>query len=209
LAEDPPYTVQTPATPPEITYQLDELWSKARLNNPELLAQMAYEKAAYAAVDKSISDLYPSVSINGSYTWSGSDFPLVWNWLLGGTVRFNIFQGFQKVNQINDSVANLRIARAQRAELEQRLYLDLNRALAQLEDATQSLRISGLAVKQAEENLILVQQRYEVGKASSVELTDAQVSLATARSNYVQAEFNYQIAIALIRKTTFEKETKL
>lgn len=204
LAEDPGYPVQTPPLPDKISYAFDKLWAKVKSNNPEFLAQAASEKAASAGVDKAIADLYPSLSLSASYSWSGSSFPLSWSWLVGTALRLNLFQGFQKVNAIDEAVANLRLSRAQRAELEQRLYLDINRAFAQLADSNQRLSITNLSVRQAQENLTLVEQRYEVGKASSVELTDAQVALVNARSNQVQAEFDYQIAIAQIKKTIYE-----
>lgn len=209
LAEDPGYSVLTPPLPDKISYTFDELWAKAKAGNPELLAQAASEKAATAGVDKAIADLYPSLSLSASYSWSGSSFPLSWSWLVGTALRLNLFQGFQKTNAIDEAVANLRLSRAQRAELEQRLYLDINRAFAQLVDSNQRLAITNLSIRQAQENLTLVEQRYEVGKASSVELTDAQVALVNARSNQVQAEFDYQIAIAQIKKTIYEPEPQI
>ncbi|MFA5794620.1 MAG: TolC family protein [Candidatus Brocadiia bacterium] len=202
LAEDPGYSVQTPPPPEMSAYTMDEFWQMVKLNNPEMQSQSATEKAASAGVDKAIADLYPSLSLNSSYSWSGGVFPMPWNWSVGAAMRFNIFQGFQKVNAINEAVDSLRQMRSAKAELEQRLFLDLNRAYAQLEDSRQRLAITELSVKIAEENLMIVEGRYQVGKASSVELTDAQVSLASARSNRVQADFDYQLAIAQIKKNT-------
>ena len=201
LAEDPGYTVQEPPSEEFKNHSFEELIKIARQNQPELVAQLAQERAASAAVDQAIADLYPSLSLNGSYSWSGSNFPLVRNWSLGSVLGWNIFSGFQNTNQIDKAVANLRITRTTRAELEQRIYLDLTRAVAQLESAGERLSLAQLTVQQAEENFNLVNKRYKIGKASSIELTDAQVALMNARVSHIQSMFDYQTAVALIKKT--------
>lgn len=201
LAEDPGYIVQEPPSEEFKNHSFEELIKIARKNQPELVAKLAQERGASAAVDQAIADLYPSLSLNGSYSWSGSKFPLVWNWSLGSVLGWNIFSGFQKNNQIDKAVANLRTTRAARAELEQRIYLDLTRAVAQLESAGERLTLAQLTVQQAEENLNLVNERYKIGKASSIELTDAQVALMNSRVSHIQAAFDYQTAVALIKKT--------
>ena len=56
------------------------------------------------------------------------------------------------------------------------------------------------SLEQGEENLTLVQGRYAVGRASSVELTDAQVALANARGERIQAEYDERTAVAQIQR---------
>jgi outer membrane protein TolC len=43
--------------------------------------------------------------------------------------------------------------------------------------------------------------RYQVGKASSVELTDAQVALANSRAAEIQARYEFEISIASIERS--------
>ena len=71
-----------------------------------------------------------------------------------------------------------------------------------IEDSRERLDIATLTARQAEENLTLVSGRFENGKASSVELTDAQVALATARGDRIQAEYDLHLALAAIRRAT-------
>ncbi len=42
--------------------------------------------------------------------------------------------------------------------------------------------------------------RYQVGVGSPLEITDAEVSLANARANYIQAVYNFKTAEARIEK---------
>jgi outer membrane protein TolC len=51
-------------------------------------------------------------------------------------------------------------------------------------------------VKAAQENLELHVGRYQVGYAPIVEVTDAQTTLTTAQTNYVNALVSYKLAEA-------------
>jgi outer membrane protein len=200
LAEDPGYVVQEPEIK-ELTFNFDDLWKTAQANAPVLLASRWREKGASAAVDQSIAGLFPSISLDGSYNWQGKDFPLTWNWAIGPSVAWTLFNGFRNVSGIEQSTANLKSFHAQRSQQEQQLYLDLKNAMAQLSDAKEKLSIIDLVVTNAEQNLDLISERYRVGLASSVEVTDAQVALTRAKSDRVQARFNYLSAVALIQHT--------
>jgi outer membrane protein TolC len=68
-----------------------------------------------------------------------------------------------------------------------------------LESARERQALTELTVRQARETLELVDERYRLGQASSVERTDAQVALTTARGRQVQARYDYLAAVAAIR----------
>jgi len=200
LAEEPGYLVEDPPFKEITQTNITSLFAIAQRNYPDLLSKQAEIKAASAFIDQTIADLFPSFSVGGSYTGSGSKLPLDWNWSLRSIIDLTLFRGGEKINQINKAVASLGIARANLAQAEQSVYLELSRAISQLEESRQRYAIAALVVKQAEENRILAEERYKLGKASSIELTDALVSLTNARVSFIEAKFNYQTAIALINK---------
>ncbi|HET6369741.1 MAG TPA: TolC family protein, partial [Nitrospiria bacterium] len=55
-------------------------------------------------------------------------------------------------------------------------------------------------VRQAEENLELANGRFQAGVGTSVERTDAQVTLANAKTTQVQALYDYRVAEANLEK---------
>jgi outer membrane protein TolC len=201
LAEDPPYRISEPA-PPEIAGPLTDALRFALTNHPSLLALRARELEASCAVDAAIADLYPSLRLSGSYSWSGSGFPLLWNWAAAAQSALNLFDSGRKTRAIEAAAAQLRAARAAVAESEQQLALDLRRAYAQLESARQRVALSELLVRQARENLELIGARYRLGQASAVEQTDAQTALTQAQAEQVRARFDYRSALALIHYQT-------
>jgi outer membrane protein TolC len=183
------------------TLTFDEAWEEARKNQPALAAASARVDGASALVDAQIAALYPSITASAGYSASGTTFPLTWNWQLGPNLNWILFNGFQNYYQIDEAAANLRAARAERAATEQSVWLEVRTAYVSLEDAKERLDLTELTARQATENLALAQGRYQVGKATAVDLTDAQVALAQARSDHVQARADYDTAIAQLWKS--------
>lgn len=198
LAETVGYAVRGgDATGLSIT--VDDAMGVARQRHPELLALEARERAASAAVDAAVADLYPSLKVGGDYGGSGSSFPLAWNWSLFARAAASLFTGWSQTAGVDSSVAALRAARANVAAREQQLYQDLCDGLTALRTSGERQVLTDLIVREAEESLALVNERYKVGKASSIEVTDAQVSLTTARGDRVKARFDHMAAVARIQ----------
>ncbi len=80
------------------------------------------------------------------------------------------------------------------------IRLEGEQAYLGLQLADEQIRVTEKAVGQAEENFELARGRYRVGVGSPLEITDAEVSLANARANYIQAFYNYKIGEAKIDK---------
>jgi len=58
--------------------------------------------------------------------------------------------------------------------------------------------LDNLIVQQAQESLDIVSVQYQVGSASAVDVTDAQVALTSAKANQVNARYDYLTAVAQI-----------
>lgn len=205
LGEDPQLRlVEEPLRRYEGNYE--ERMHVAKERQPELLALRAQIRAASAAIDAAVADLYPSLSLSGEYTWSGSALPLFWNWAGAARLGTSLFSSGRKTSAIRAAVADLRAARTREAERVQQISLDLRTAFTQLDSAHERQGLTELIAKQSAENLELVSERYRLGQASSVEVTDAQAALSQARAGQVKAQFDYQSAVAAILHATGEEE---
>lgn len=201
LASDPQYTIEHPGASGPFPLTFPDAVESARAYHPQLQAQILRENAARASIDGAIADFYPAFTLSGTFAWGGSMSPVTWSSFLGPSVNWLLYNGGARVGALHAAVADLREAYASRALEEQGIFLDLRNAYAVLEDTRESLVIVSLTVKQADETLVLVTGRYQVGKASSVELTDAQVQLATAKAQEIQARYDYEIAVAAIERS--------
>ena len=56
--------------------------------------------------------------------------------------------------------------------------------------------VSRQTVKQAEENYRVTDEKYKQGLTLNSELLDAEVALAQARTDYVQAQVDYELSLA-------------
>lgn len=195
LAENPVYRIAA-ANLPAPQKQPDDLLADARLNAPSLAVLRARARAASAYVDQTIAELYPDLTLGANADLSGRGFPLVWNFSWATRLIQNIFDGHRKTARIDDAVTQLRTARANVADAEETLYLNLVSAEADRESAHQRADIARLIRKQAEDNLAIVDEQYRIGTSSSIERTDAQVTLTQAQSDVVRAEYDEQVAIA-------------
>lgn len=178
----------------------ETLLALAREREPGLASLVAQEKAASAYVDKTVADLYPSLglSVSAAFTGDDLDMPKVWNLIGAGTLTQNVFNGGRNVRAIEDAVAQLRIARSRVAAYEQDLYSKITTAVLTLTRAKKQYEVALVSERAAQENFEIVTEQFNVGKASSLDRTDAQVSLTEARAATVSAEYDYREAVAAI-----------
>ena len=61
------------------------------------------------------------------------------------------------------------------------------------EQARKQIEATQVVIDEAVEALRLSQERYRAGLALALEITDAEQTLATARSSHAQAEYDYRV----------------
>lgn len=203
LAEDPDYRL-APAPPDDIHTGLKLLMLTAHATQPDLRALQAEVDAALFAVDAAIADLYPSLGLGAALNWTGASFPLVWNWSAALDAAMNLFDSGGRNSRIVAATARLRSARARQAAREQQIFAELSQALARLDGARQRHKLTDLIVQQARESRDLVNERYRIGLATAVELTDAQAALASALAQQVAARYDVLTEVATIKHTIGE-----
>ena len=191
-----PYRVQDPGPAEPYQVSLDEAVARAMQLRPEMISQRAQERAAEAAIKAAQGNFFPTVTSSATYTYSGIEFPLVYNWNVNGTVNVPIFSGFLTKQQVAQARANLLKTKATGDVLRQTILLEVSQALLNLEAARERLKLTAVTVDQAKERLALVEGRYKAGLSNAVEVTDAEVVLVNALANDVVAMSTYQAAKA-------------
>ena len=139
---------------------------------------------------------WPSVSGDAQYNWTGREHPLQDGWQLGVTLTFPLFDDIRTIAQVGEVQANLRRLKAQEENLRLEITLEVRRSLLTLGQAEESIRVNAQTVLQAQENMELAEGRYTTGVGNIIEVTDAQVSLTSARANQIQALYTFKTALA-------------
>lgn len=173
---------------------------EALRRRPELLSLAASHRAGEASIRSAQRSYFPVLSGTADYTYQGQEFPLVWNWGVGLNLTFPLFSGYALKSQVAEARANLTTIEANQEQLRQNVLLEVRQSYLNLVEAGERVRLSELVVRQAEENLALANGRFQAGVATSVERTDAQVSLTNAKTSHIQALYDYKVDEARLEK---------
>lgn len=178
----------------------EEAREEALRRRPELLSLAASYRAGEASVLAARRSYFPVLSGTADYTYRGQEFPLVWNWDVGLNLTFPLFSGYALKSQVAEARANLTTIEANQESLRQNILLEVRQSYLNLLEAAERVGLSELVVRQAEENLALANGRFQAGVATSVERTDAQVSLTNAKTSHIQALYDYKVDEARLEK---------
>ncbi len=191
-----------PLAPTPASYDLSTLTQQALAKRPELITAKAKIRAADAQRMAVGSGDFPTLTGTGGYSWRGQQAPLVWNWSVGVGLSWPLFTGFNVRAQIGEADANLIVAKANEETLRQSAVLEVEQNFADMQNAWERIQATDKVIEQALEQLDLAENRYKAGTGSLVEITDAQVSLTSAKTNRVQALADYRIAESKLLKST-------
>jgi outer membrane protein TolC len=121
-------------------------------------------------------------------------------WSVGVTLTFPLFTGLSTKYQVDEAKANLDVFKANEDLLMQKVYLQVESAYLSLKEAAERISAGKIIVKQAEETVELAKGRYSAGVGSSIEITDAMITLNNAKMTYITALSDYSVAQANLEK---------
>jgi outer membrane protein TolC len=180
---------------------LDEAKKTAFASRPELLQFDAQLKAQDQLIAVARRNHLPDFLFASSYGRRGNDtatnlFPLQPSWQVQLSLTIPIFNGFQTTYQVQQALNNYYSIKEQERVERQQVALQVQQNYLNLTAAQEVVKANEAAVRAAKENLELHQGRYQVGYAPLVEVTDAQTTLTTAQTNYVNALVAYKLSLA-------------
>ncbi len=138
-----------------------------------------------------------AASINYNYSAMGDD---KLSWFPSSTAALSltipVFDGFQKHNAIKQSKVNKSMLDLQREDAERNLRIGIRNYNDQMALCIKNYQAADATVEIAQKSYDISEKMYEVGKATMVELNDAQVSLMQAQLTQAQAVYNFMVAKA-------------
>jgi len=186
---------------------LEDETRKALERHPQIDKAKMGVNQAHSSLTIARSANFPTISFFGDYSWSdiefpesGSDWENYDSWDIGIRVSLNLFEGFLTTSNVRSAKANLNLVKENLKQSKRDLELEITQAYLLVKEAEQKISLTEEALKSAEEDLKLTQEKYNLGAASILELLDANVSYKTAKSNQVQALYDYNLAVAKFEK---------
>ena len=167
---------------------------EAESKSPRIQSAAANATAAHASARASRSAYWPSLTLAGNTGWNGSrttDYDLFNQRQLSLSLRWNLFDGFERELTIVQREATLDLAEASAADARLAVQADLTTRLAELDAARTRTEITQTSVAAATEDLRVQQERYRLGASTIVDLLTSQEALNQAEVDVVIARFDY------------------
>lgn len=169
---------------------------------PELAASRHRERAAEEQVRVAKSGYRPQVNAFGSLEY---DHGWKFNhgggsWTAGALLQWDLWDGRLTRAKVHEANAQLEAVRAEQRKLCLALDLEVEQARLDLQAARERLAVTEQSVAQAQESATLTRARFEQELALPRDLMDAETALVTARVRRAEAQADWQIAIAALRK---------
>jgi outer membrane protein len=172
----------------------------AREHRPELAAERARTAAARRSLSAIRQENLPSLTLGGLYRETGQHSnALAGTYSLQVLLNVPILDGFRRQNRAKEEAARVDIQAIRERDLGNQVETEARQAVLDLASAQQQVTIAGERLHLAEQELGQAQERFEAGVAGTVETTNAQASVASARDALIQARVSYGSA----RVTTY------
>jgi len=197
------------ATPPPPPPDIDVLLNLAMKQRPDLQA-LTYNQQAAEKFRRAQRDLLlPSINalgivggtpvrpdcIDGCFP---NYFISSWYGAVGVNVSVPIFNGFLFTAQSSEASFRAKVAAENTRDLRDRIVRDVRTVWLASNTAFQRVGVAAELAKEADLGLSLAHSRYQLGLGSIVELSQAQLQQTDAAIGYVNAQYQYRLALATL-----------
>ena len=121
---------------------------------------------------------------------------------MGARATWPLFDGMLTRGKVTQARAQLSQAELDQADTRRRIELEVRQSYSDYLQALELLEAQKKTVEQAEESLRLAVARFRAGTGTQLDVLSAQTALTEARSNQIQALYDYNVAVAALERAT-------
>jgi outer membrane protein TolC len=195
------------STPPELTRE--QAIQLGLTSRRDLASTTEKLSAARASLGSARAGYRPVVSVATGRTLRGETYPLDRQADLSFSLDWNLFDGHLTKAAVAEARAQTEVLQGQLDTLRQKVVADVQKNYLDMVEAQARVQATRISLTQARENLELAQGRYSEGVGSPIEVTDAELSLTSAESARVSAQYDYEIALARLQRSTGQIRTEV
>jgi TolC family type I secretion outer membrane protein len=188
-------------------WQLPTALQQALDDRPRMLQAERQIGVAKANVQVVSAGYKPQASVFANYGWHDSAFTNEIDstregWTLGGNVSWALFDGMLTHGRVTQARAQLQEANLDYADMRRQVELEVRQAYSDYLQTLELIEAQKKTVEEAEESLRLAEARFRAGSGTQLDVLSAQTALTDARSNEIQALYDYNVAIATLERVT-------
>lgn len=196
-------------TPSPVPLALDSLVRSARHDRSDLQALRMRVEASRAGVRAAQAGWWPQLALSGGalyarpnsrYMPTRDEFKSTWD--IGVVLSMDLWNWGQTASQAAQAEATLRQTELLTTQMEEMVSLEVHRASLLASRAAERTDVAGQALRQAEEQSRMTEDKYRNGLATAADLLDAEVALLQAKTTLSGARVEQEIARARLAKAT-------
>ncbi|GAB4242460.1 MAG: TolC family protein [Candidatus Methylacidiphilales bacterium] len=206
-AQEPPFRVVGDLAYQPSDFKLEDILHQAALRRPEIrLADQQIDIGRrQLVVDR--SGALPRISAFGGYDFisdrNKNNFDAAnQGWTVGLQGQWNVFDGFRTEGKLAQTRAQIRSAELDAEQTRRDIHAEVRQAYFDWVEAKELILSQRKNVEQATEALRLANSRFDVGAATQLDVLQANVALTDARTNELEARFDYNLAVARLERVT-------
>ena len=139
----------------------------------------------------------PNLEGVGQYqVGGGAHFGDEYGWTIGAQFTYANTNLWLMKKQVDEAKATHKKDMADLDIMEQNIYLQVKQAVINLKNAEESIPVTALSLKHAQEQYRLASGRYRAGAGDAIELKDSEVTYRNARLDYLAALLQYNVSVA-------------
>jgi outer membrane protein TolC len=174
---------------------VDEALQIAYKSRSDFRSVLASQKAAAQTLSATKGERYPVVAVNGDYGDIGPTFGHSHgDFTFQAGIRVPVFTGGRIKGDMTQAEAELRQRKAEAENVRGQIDYDVRTAFLNLNAAKEQVTVAKQNVELANENLARSKDRFSSGVTDSVEVVQAEQSLASANDQYITSLYNHNFA---------------
>ncbi len=168
---------------------------RAMTNRADVQAAQSQVRAAELTRKAAEAERYPTLGISSDYGAIGTNpSQSHGTFTFSGFLNFPIYQGTRVKGDILQADAALQQRKAELEDIRGRVDYDVRNAFIDLQSAADQVSVAKSNVDLSQETLTQARDRFAAGVADTVEVTQAQESVATANNDYINAVYSHNLA---------------
>jgi outer membrane protein TolC len=149
----------------------------------------------------------PRLSVDGGYEARNNEYSkslqkYVTGWFFGVSGNWDVWDSGETYGEVKQAKAQLAEAKDQYDDAVRQVDVEVQQALDQVAESRETIESQEKAIEEAQESLRLAQERLRAGAGTQLDVLSAQVALTQSRTTLVQAQYNYNIAMAQFDRVT-------
>ena len=194
-----PYQIKGQLQYGPLTIVPEEIIDKALAVRSDFQTLELQQDISQQQVKLAYSSNKPNLSLFSGYNVQNGFDPtnpesFISNWNVGVQLSFPIFDGFATMHKTNQAKIESQKTTLQKEELRDLVTLQIRQALTTLEQAALKILSQEKNIELAEEALRVTTDQFQQGIVSSLDVLNAQQTLAQSEMMYTQALFNHVMA---------------